>query len=240
MFLYPVVEETATLQLRVIIMFILPVIMAGGTGSRLWPLSRDLMPKQFLKLNGDLSYIIPNKWMSAGYGKNLRKYLLSKTNPSTIIDFEKVFVFDEAVVFVCILGFSKSIFSNNIRAVTIIDKDEMQDFETVFKNRSIKIENHSERGWQIVSDTINSINIKIENKGVLLKDWKGLGFYRGITTGFNDAYIIDEKVKHQILLEEPSSNSVIKKVLRGRNIKRFKYEYDNINLLFIPHARCGL
>lgn len=31
---------------------ILPVIMAGGSGSRLWPLSRDLMPKQFLQLNG--------------------------------------------------------------------------------------------------------------------------------------------------------------------------------------------
>ncbi len=31
---------------------ILPVIMAGGSGSRLWPLSRDLMPKQFLNLDG--------------------------------------------------------------------------------------------------------------------------------------------------------------------------------------------
>lgn len=31
---------------------ILPVIMAGGSGSRLWPLSRDLMPKQFLTLHG--------------------------------------------------------------------------------------------------------------------------------------------------------------------------------------------
>lgn len=31
---------------------ILPVIMAGGTGSRLWPLSRALYPKQFIKLNG--------------------------------------------------------------------------------------------------------------------------------------------------------------------------------------------
>lgn len=30
-----------------------PVILAGGTGSRLWPLSRELMPKQFLKLCGD-------------------------------------------------------------------------------------------------------------------------------------------------------------------------------------------
>lgn len=30
-----------------------PTIMAGGTGSRLWPLSRQLNPKQFLKLCGD-------------------------------------------------------------------------------------------------------------------------------------------------------------------------------------------
>lgn len=32
---------------------IVPVIMAGGTGSRLWPLSRELYPKQFLQLSGD-------------------------------------------------------------------------------------------------------------------------------------------------------------------------------------------
>ena len=32
---------------------ILPVIMAGGSGSRLWPLSRQLFPKQFLNLHGN-------------------------------------------------------------------------------------------------------------------------------------------------------------------------------------------
>ena len=36
---------------------ILPVIMAGGSGSRLWPLSRDLMPKQFLKLDAELTML---------------------------------------------------------------------------------------------------------------------------------------------------------------------------------------
>ncbi len=34
---------------------ILPVILAGGTGSRLWPLSREVYPKQFLKLYGEFS-----------------------------------------------------------------------------------------------------------------------------------------------------------------------------------------
>ena len=32
---------------------IVPVLLAGGSGTRLWPMSRGLFPKQFLKLAGD-------------------------------------------------------------------------------------------------------------------------------------------------------------------------------------------
>ncbi|RYE58330.1 MAG: hypothetical protein EOP18_01355 [Rhizobiaceae bacterium] len=34
---------------------IVPVILAGGKGTRLWPMSRSQRPKQFLALTGDLS-----------------------------------------------------------------------------------------------------------------------------------------------------------------------------------------
>ncbi len=36
---------------------VLPVIMAGGSGTRLWPLSRELFPKQFLALDGKQSML---------------------------------------------------------------------------------------------------------------------------------------------------------------------------------------
>jgi mannose-1-phosphate guanylyltransferase len=38
-------------------MKITPVIMSGGSGTRLWPLSRRMMPKQFLNIHGDLTML---------------------------------------------------------------------------------------------------------------------------------------------------------------------------------------
>ena len=35
---------------------IVNIVLAGGSGTRLWPISRTLFPKQFLKLYGDLSF----------------------------------------------------------------------------------------------------------------------------------------------------------------------------------------
>ena len=34
---------------------IIPVLLAGGSGTRLWPVSRDGMPKQFMPLIGERS-----------------------------------------------------------------------------------------------------------------------------------------------------------------------------------------
>ena len=35
---------------------VIPIILSGGTGSRLWPLSRESFPKQFLKLTDEGNY----------------------------------------------------------------------------------------------------------------------------------------------------------------------------------------
>ena len=40
---------------------IIPVILAGGTGSRLWPLSRECFPKQFLKLTNEDDFTLLQK-----------------------------------------------------------------------------------------------------------------------------------------------------------------------------------
>jgi mannose-1-phosphate guanylyltransferase/mannose-6-phosphate isomerase len=44
---------------------LLPVLMAGGSGTRLWPLSRELYPKQLLRLTNDKS-LLQNTALRAG------------------------------------------------------------------------------------------------------------------------------------------------------------------------------
>mgnify|MGYP001356476190 CR=1 FL=1 len=41
--------------------FIVPVILAGGTGSRLWPISRKSFPKQFIEIFNDDNYSLLQK-----------------------------------------------------------------------------------------------------------------------------------------------------------------------------------
>ena len=55
---------------------ILPVIMCGGTGSRLWPLSRKSFPKQFLSLDDKKYSLLQNTQLRLQKLKNLNSPIL--------------------------------------------------------------------------------------------------------------------------------------------------------------------
>ena len=44
-----------------------PVVLAGGSGTRLWPVSRSLFPKQFAALTGDRSLFEQTLQWIAGF-----------------------------------------------------------------------------------------------------------------------------------------------------------------------------
>jgi len=67
----------------------------------------------------------------------------------------------------------------------------------------------------------------------LLDHLNGKIFY-GIKTGLNEAFVIDEIVKDQILHDEPQSIEFIKPYLAGRDIKRYEKPIPDKYLILIP------
>ena len=55
--------------------------------------------------------------------------------------------------------------------------------------------------------------------------------YRGVLTGYNRAFIIDDKVRTTLLAQDPKSAEIIKPVLRGRDIQRYQAQWAGLWLI---------
>ena len=89
--------------------------------------------------------------------------------------------------------------------------------------------------WAILNSIELSIKNKIEKYGTKLSDWD-LSINRGILTGYNDAFIIDETTKNTLVASDPKSAELIRPILRGKDIKRYTYDFAKLWIIFIP---CG-
>src|SRR5215213_6709168 len=90
-----------------------------------------------------------------------------------------------------------------------------------------------EKSWSILSNIEARIKSKIEKVGTPLKNWE-IKINYGIKTGYNEAFIIDAKVKDELVRKSPESAEIIRPILRGMDIKKFIYTF-NSNWLINSH-----
>ena len=60
-----------------------------------------------------------------------------------------------------------------------------------------------------------------------LKEWD-IRINYGIKTGFNDAFIISGEKKDELIAADPKSAQIIRPILRGRDIKRYSYNFADL------------
>jgi len=171
---------------------------------------------KMLKPNGVKGYICSNKFFRAKYGEKLREYILTNTTIQQIADFNGVKVFEDATVDSAITIFKKDIPKDNNFKVVDIDLINSYDMRQNDLNNL---------GFVFVSLKELAIRSKIEKNKTLLKDIVSIN--RGITTGFNNAFIIDKLKKEELILKDKNSVDIIKPILRGKNIKKYFYEYKD-------------
>ena len=193
---------------------------------------------QLLRQQGHLCFITSNKWMRAGYGEKTRGFFAKHTNPKYLIDFAGVKIFDNATVDTNILIFGKGQNEYQTRcAVTDkLNKDSLKNLSDFVQQQHTICNFSNEQSWVILSPIEQSIKQKIESVGTPLRDWD-IKIYRGVLTGYNDAFIISTEKRDEILAncqteeERLCTAELIRPILRGRDIKRYGYDWANLWLI---------
>ena len=183
---------------------------------------------ELLREAGVFTYISSNKFFRAAYGKKLRIFFTDDQCIHRLLDFGSVQVF-KASVDTCIVLVENSISSEGtFFAATFRDETDIYRLSDVFQERafSMHVCNLSPDGWVLTSqDTINLLE-RLENIGMPLGEYVD-GFYRGVVTGCNDAFIISESIRQQLIAEDSKSDELIKPLLRGRNLHKWKAKADD-------------
>lgn len=186
---------------------------------------------RLLKNKGVLAFITSNKWMRAGYGEKLRHFFLKRTSIDQLIDFGDSPIFSEATTFTNILLFERAL--NN-------GTPKVWDISSLYK-KSISLNRmleeypageplFSEEAFLIASPEMAKIKGRIEKAGTPLRDWE-IEINYGIKTGFNEAFIIDGKKKDELISADSKSAEIIKPILRGRDIKRYRVDFADLWLI---------
>lgn len=196
---------------------------------------------RLLKNKGILVFITSNKWLTANYGKNTRRFFLEKTNPLIIIDFGKHKIFENATVFVNIIIASKDKNTSQTKGILIPEEFDLRnlDLYNYIHSYCVELSNLSEKTWKIVDDLKKTIINRVNDIAKPLCKFEEIGkwdikFYRGITTGLNEAFHIDDSIRNKLIDANKNNREWIKPLLRGKDIKRYTYHFEDIYMLFIP------
>ncbi|MFP6135524.1 Eco57I restriction-modification methylase domain-containing protein [Helicobacter pylori] len=193
-----------------------------------------------LKEKGFNAFITSNKYARAKYGAKLREWLLKKTTIVSYMELNALKVFESATVDTSIMNFIKQTppKENSFKYYepTPNDKDDLKSTPHL----SMKQNALSTESFIFANATLLDLRDKIESVGTPLKDWD-IQIYRGILTGANEAFIITTEKRDAILKncddvqkdergmsERERTIELIKPILRGKDIKRYSYEWAHL------------
>ena len=185
-----------------------------------------------LQDGGIFSYIVANKWMKANYGLPLRAWL-KKQCIEEIIDFGDLQVFQGATTYSCIIRINKSTPHTSFE-VTQVKTLTFQSLSDYVNDNHYRVSqpNLDDKGWSLADERTKNLLGKMNSKGVPLSEYIDGKIYRGMLTGFDEAFIIDAKTREKLIAEDAKSSELIKPHLAGRDIKRYQSPNSGKYLIF--------
>jgi type I restriction-modification system DNA methylase subunit len=199
-----------------------------------------------LKHDGLFGMIVSNKWLRAAYGESLRNFLTNDVTLIQVIDLAGLPVFEGATVRTVILICSPVPGTQKVfkyLAPLVIDDFRKiksgNDLQSVYEETAValNVADLKPKGWAFSGSASHTLISNLQQKALTLTNYiKGKPF-RGVLTGLNEAFVIGQEERDRLIASDPISAEIIKPLVRGRDIKRWGFDYQNFYLIF---ARRGI
>lgn len=196
---------------------------------------------QVLKEGGALSYIVTNKWLKSGYGEALRRFFAEQAIFEQILDFGHAPIFEDADTFPCIVLVRKPASTQTQTtspsvAICPVPREKLSGInlsQYVAQNGyAVPWSRFGETAWSLEHPDVDALMDKLRRVGVPLVEFAGVKPYRGVLTGFNEAFLIDTPTRDRLVRDDPKCAEIIKPFLRGQDIKRWSPEWAGLWMIF--------
>ncbi len=192
---------------------------------------------RLLRKDGKLAYISSNMWLRTNYATSLRHYLRTQTTVETIIDLGNTRVFADAPdLSPSIQLVRKSFPTKDYTAqVAIFGRGEnVTSFKEQLEDKlfALSIIDQLDAGWQLTSDASRRLFTKLMAAGKPLGEEIERLMYRGVVTGLNEAFIIDQATRDRLVKDDPTCTAIIKPMLRGEDLRPWYQENEGRWLIF--------
>jgi len=192
-----------------------------------------------LVADGLLGFITANKWLRADYAAPLRAYLPAQAKPVQLLDFGHSDVFPGTDTFPSILiaaglgsqgseGLHFADVSDRARGATPLPEHVIRHGYTV-PLLALRRE-----GWLLEPPEVSDLLCRLQAGFPRLREWPGIDALFGIKTGFDAAFCVDTTTREQLIAADPACEPLVRKLLRGRNIRRWRPVWGGDWMITIP------
>jgi len=190
---------------------------------------------RILRRDGRFGMITSNKFIRAAYGESLRAFLADRTTVEQIIDFGDLPVFPEIASYPCIVLTIKVDRDGQSTRYLKVPSLKFESLAQLSEKEAADLPADALKGksWWLMSASEHEVLKKMDQISVPLKAWLGqTEIRRGVLTGLNEAFFIDEATRKRLIAEDPKSAELIKPLVVGQDSKRYEIEYKGRYLIW--------
>jgi type I restriction-modification system DNA methylase subunit len=193
---------------------------------------------RLLRKDGRLAYISSNTWLHANYGTPLRQYLRTQTTIESIIDLGNNHIFADAPDLTPAIQLVRKTSPTDgymAKAAIFARGERITAFKEQLDNKlfGLSIHNQLDTGWQLTGDVQRALLAKLMAAGKPLGGVIEGHLYRGVLTGLNEAFIIDQTTRDRLVGDDPACNAIIKPVMKGEDLRPWYQENEGRWLIFV-------